>query len=446
VSSTMFFKWPRLLALSSWAISLSAATLRLRGQRSRSQPFSPADDTGSRSYTSASLDALPSPRRDLGGIPLFEIDSGLLDQNVWQGQSKANELRMMDDLEPVAPLDRVTQDVSPEVPSVEDMSAPVRTGQRFEGGLVRGPLFVPPYLYPDAFPAVTGSKCLCGPMGTSKAIKTLGGSDTLSQVDHLTGEQVQSLYRAYGKAKVDEFLKKVEAKAAHHYCNCGKNPDGVYRYERAVPVFNSTQYVLEPADASYSAGNYWQPRPKDGIVAPAETLPRKGYPLQAPSDDLPMVQAAAIEDRLDSRFARYLDQVEVRSQECDTVSEECTTACHKGDKVTLLLGSTIVDAYVVSVHIGNALTVQFTPGAVKAHGADSTLACGVEAGCTVFRPCHASDGTGCVEEEDLKKKDFAGNLQITSQCPAGTSLCRTVRQLVGATFARKGGRACKAMS
>merc|ERR1719240_1138929 len=182
------------------------------------------------------------------------------------------------------------------------MPAPVQTGERFDRGLVRVPLYVPPYLYPDAFPVVSGSKCLCGPRGTDKAMKALlPGSQSGS--DKLTGEELESLYRAYGKEKVQQYLNKAAATASHHHCVCKENTDGGYRYERAVPVFNSSKYILEPADATYGAGNYWQPTPKGGIVAPAERLPIKGYPLQASADELRLLPAASIEDRIDTRFA-----------------------------------------------------------------------------------------------------------------------------------------------
>ncbi|CAK9024411.1 unnamed protein product [Durusdinium trenchii] len=56
----------------------------------------------------------------------------------------------MDDLEPVAPLD-----------AFGGASEVIDTGRPRQGGARRPALYVPPYLYPDAFPSTASDRCRC---------------------------------------------------------------------------------------------------------------------------------------------------------------------------------------------------------------------------------------------------------------------------------------------
>lgn len=216
-----------------------------------------------------------------------------------------------------------------------------------------------------------------------------------------------------------------------------------FHYYRRVPVFNSsTYYELKPADVTYSNGNYWLPQHADGLVAPFDRLPLTMYPLQAPADVAAMVPVAARGDRLDYKFARYIDQVEDRSKECDNLSPDCTVDCVTGDQVELRLGSLSTVATVVMTHISNMLTVEFTPTAAN-HRPFDTVKCPVGAGCTLFKVCH-TEGLPCLPEEDKSYFDYAHVLQHNYTCPDGYKVCGTVSQVVQGNFLRKGQMACRA--
>jgi len=217
-----------------------------------------------------------------------------------------------------------------------------------------------------------------------------------------------------------------------------------FHYYRRIPVFNSsTQYAMQPADVTYSNGNYWMPRVVGGLVAPFDRLPLNMYPLQAPADEAKMVPVAARGDRLAYRFARYMDQVEDRSKECDNVSPDCTEDCIPGDQVTMTMGSLSSQAKVVTTHVGNMVTVEFVPTAANARPDRTGPSCLAGAGCSLFKVCYMA-GMPCAPEEDKQYFDYLHNLQHNRTCPDGFKICGKIQQMVEASYLKKNGRACRA--
>jgi hypothetical protein len=209
-----------------------------------------------------------------------------------------------------------------------------------------------------------------------------------------------------------------------------------------VPLYNSSSFELRPADATYSGGDYWLPHVADSIHAPEDKLPVQYYPLQAIGDAVRLVPATARGDALDHRFARYIDQVDARSRECDTVSPDCTVSCLAGDLVTLAIGSLMTAAKVVSSQVlGNALTIEFTPEAGQAQGVDPLQCNGAQA-CSIFRPCYNAV-SGCTAQEG-RPSQILDTIETTYVCPTGFAICTTVQQLLVATLAKKDGKVCVA--
>eukprot|EP00927_Polykrikos_kofoidii_P079224 TRINITY_DN76000_c0_g1_i1.p1 TRINITY_DN76000_c0_g1~~TRINITY_DN76000_c0_g1_i1.p1 ORF type:complete len:413 (+),score=51.23 TRINITY_DN76000_c0_g1_i1:71-1309(+) len=326
-------------------------------------------------------------REALGGTPEFEPDgTGPLSINPYEEQSMATHFRVLDDLEPVAPMDSVAWGGGVSGPVVE---------QHFSAHGMKDAVYVPPYLRPDAFPTIFGEHCDCG--------KSQEGLDFVN-------------------------------------CTC-TGGDGLEsaKFRRMIPVYNSSDFKLVPADMTYSGGDYFGPHIHDSLAAPHDRLPIADYPLQARADAVNLVPAAAREDRISTKFARYIDQVEKRSRDCDNVSPECTVPCKAGDNVILTVGNMFGNATVVSAHVGNALTVK----TVTSDSSDG-VPCAANVGCTIFRPCLAQ-GMPCFEKQPTMYKDFMGNLRTgNSVCPEGTKPCSSIEQMVSATFATKGGKACQA--
>lgn len=324
--------------------------------------------------------------------PAHEADANL-DHSIWYGASMANEFRLMDNLNPVAPYDEVAHNNAQEV---------IHEGSGKDAA--KGMLFVPQYLIPDAFPAIEGSECMC-------------------QIPDSPGANVK--------------------------CDCpmserGANHLEVFHWAVEEPVPGTKNFTVRPADITFSDGNYWQPPIKDGLVAPEDRLPEEDYPIQALGDHLPYsrLPVSAREDEIPRSFARYIDQVETRKRQCDTVSKNCTTNCAPGEPVLAKVGNTQFNATVVSTHLGNAITIQFEP--VMALTSQSRFDCTLQSSCSIYRFC--VDGNNqCVEIEDKMRRDSFGNVQEHHECPPGTEVCKSVQQVVSATTLSKGGKACKAV-
>lgn len=320
-----------------------------------------------------------------------ESGDSMIDSNLWTGGDGVQyQFRTMDNLEPVAPMDQIAP---PGAEGGGEVTNQVTAG-------TKKALYVPPYMNADPFPVVMGSNCTCTlPANTSKDAD----------------------------------------------CNCGNSSDHHSKWMTMEPGPSPGDYVLTPADITYASGNYWHPRiHPGGIVAPEDKLPPQYYPVLAPSDHFKPLPAVAREDRLMSKFARYVDQVEARSRECDGISENCTVLCKKGDKVNASIGNTLVnDAEILKTLVGNAMVLKFTTHEGK--GNPKAVDCGAGAGCSVFRMCRKGDG-GCVDHEDKSTYDWAGMLHQKVQCPAGTVPCKSVQQLVTARGAFKGKDPCRVPS
>lgn len=315
------------------------------------------------------------------------------DRSIWYGESKANEFRFLDNLNPVAPYDDIAD--SNNMGSISE--APGKDS-------ARGALFVPQYIIPDGFPAVEGSECMC-------------------QIPEQPGANVK--------------------------CDCpmakrGANHLEVFHWAVEEPVPGTNNFSVKPADVTFSDGDYWRPSIKDGLVAPEDRLPIENYPVQALGDHLKRASlpVAAQEDVISRRFARYIDQVEARKRQCDTVSENCTTPCSPGDRVVAKIGNTGFDATIVSTLIGNAMVIQFVPS--MALTSPAWIDCTLQASCTIFRFC--IDGRNqCTEAEDKVTRDSFGNVHDHHECPEGTAVCKSVHQVVSGTTLTKTGKACKAI-
>jgi len=300
----------------------------------------------------------------------------LVNRNIWKGDGMAYDYEVLDDLQPVAPMDRIQTAIGPST---------------LEGNF-KDALFVPPYIYPDQFPHLGGKACDC-PVSKDKTVP-------------VTCECVASPGPAY---------------------------DEVNQWSRAVPLPGGGGFRLLPADLTYSGGggDYFSPEIRRGIVAPADRMPPGRYPNQAPLDVVWPVPAVARKDRLGQKYARYIDQVEFRARECDTVSAECTVPCSAGDEVEATFGNTRVKAKVVTAFVGNTMSIEIPLSDSASMG---SVECEVTAGCTIFRPCFALDGQPCVEKEAQETYDAGGDLERTARCPFGTAICRSLQQVVSATY------------
>jgi len=127
----------------------------------------------------------------------------------------------LDNLEPIAPMDRLH----------------TALGTDSESGHYLNPVYVPKYLNPDAFPTVAGKGCNC----------------SMPTPDN----------------------DKIE-------CTCGKNgAEAHYTWLKTVPVSGTNNYTLEPADITYRGGDLGTKDKKRscgtrGCVA-VESLPKPGF-------------------------------------------------------------------------------------------------------------------------------------------------------------------------
>jgi len=258
-------------------------------------------------------------------------------------------------------------------------------------------------------------------------------------------------------------------------CDCtNTSKPNEFPYARMKPLWNSTNYSMRPADMSYSNGNYWEPRVRDNIVAPADSLRTDAYPVQAPASRVTMVPSTARRDRIGARFARYIDQVEKRSKQCDTVSPECTVDCRAGDKVRLKAGNVAVRATVTATSLPNGVTIEFVPnqqrakeeeeakeaeeaaelihqheeagpapGPAPAPAPEPVVFCPMSSVCSAFEVCY-KPGQMCVTQSVEQYTDFAGEIKHRWTCPDGFQICTKVEQMVVASYLTKKGKACRA--
>jgi len=261
------------------------------------------------------------------------------------------------------------------------------------------PVHVSEYVNPDAFPTVEGKGCKC---------------------EHATKDSPR--------------IK----------CECGEKGDkDHYTWLKDTPVTGTNKYTLEPADITYRGGNYWEPSVKGGIAAPADRLPKPNYPNVAPGDRIFPLPASADADRVGIKYARYMDQVQARKEECDTISKECTVDCKPGDEVVMQIGNTVANAKIAKAFVGNAMQVTVAPEA--AASAAATTECAIADSCTAFRYCKAP-GSPCVGLKDTQSHNWQGKLITTHACPTGTEVCKTISQVVMATMLKKGDKTCKAVA
>lgn len=337
-----------------------------------------------------------------GGVPAEDMgelgDSGakmdaMLNRNILTGASMSYDFRVLDNLEPTAPMDRLH----------------AALGSDSEAGHHLNPVYVPKYLNSEAFPNTHGPGCDCmlpDPKNRSDVIKC-----TCGDKDAKKGEESQE---------------------RNHY---------TWLKDRPVP--GTRNFTLEPADITYRSGNYWSPKTRDGLVAPADALPPDQYPNQAMANHIWPLPATARADRLGAKFARYVDQVQDRSEECDTVSKKCTVPCKPGDEVVAVIGNVLADAKVLKTFEGNAVEIEFTPaGALKAE--EVTEDCPIEGACSAFRFCKLDNKPFCVEQKDKESKNWAGMLVRKNKCPEGSKACKTVKQVLMASVLKKGDKACRA--
>lgn len=314
------------------------------------------------------------------------VDSSL-DRNWVTGAGMALDFGKLDNLNPIAPMDRMHTALGRD-----------SEGAGTPGGHFLNPVYVPKYLNPDAFPSVVGKGCNCSM-----------------------------------PSPPDNIIQ----------CSCGKNSaDAHYTWLKATPVPGTNNYTLTPADLTYRGGSYWGPETRDGIIAPADALPTDRYPNQALGDHIWPLPVSAQEDRIPVRFARYLDQVHDRTEECDTTSKKCTVLCKPGDQVVATIGNVQHNANIIKAFVGNAVQIEFYPS--SGHETE-TVECPMQAACTAFRYCKADDGAVCTSQlKDEDSFNWQGRLVKKHKCPKGTKVCKTVNQVVMATGLKKGDKTCKA--
>jgi len=284
-------------------------------------------------------------------------------------------------------------------PFLDDLNpvAPMDSLHHGDGAYDLDPVHVSEYVNPDAFPTVAGKGCKC---------------------EHAT--------------KASPRIK----------CECGKKGSkDHYTWLKDTPVTGTNKYTLEPADITYRGGNYWEPSVKAGIASPADRLPEKNYPNVAPGDVIFPLPASADADRVGIKYARYMDQVQARKGECDTISEGCTVACKPGDDVVFEIGNTNANAKVAKAFVGNAMQVTVTP---TAPAGAPTVPCAIADACSPFRYCKGPKG--CVAMKDIQTHNWQGRLITAHACPAGTKVCATISQVVSATMLKKGDKTCKAVA
>lgn len=399
------------------------------------------------------------PEEDLGALGDdssfgYRQDSSL-GYNMWNSDSMRLHFKFLDNIKPTAPMDNL---------------------QHGDGAYGLDAMYIPPYLNPDAFPTVVGKGCICqtpsvpagAPLTPTPGANTIdantagapvpgpapspGAVALLATAPAPAATLAAAPWAAINAAAApsaapasgaDAVVAPNAAASDRITCECGKSDDrDHYTWMKDTPITGTNKYTLQPADITYSAGDYWKPElGSRGVVAPTEAMPRQHFPNQAPGDSIWPLPASAAGDRVAVRYARYLDQVQSRFDECDTVSKKCTVPCTPGDNVIMLLGNLEMSAQVTKVFVGNAAEVEFTPSAAAT--AVVTVDCPVEASCTAFSFCRIP-GQHCVHQRETHSRNWHGMLVTKFVCPPGTQVCKTVRQNLMASELRKDGKACKA--
>lgn len=294
--------------------------------------------------------------------------------------SMAYNFNKLDNLEPVAPMDSLHAAVG----RASNLAGPSEA------------VYVTKYLNPDAFPATMGKGCNCT-MPKGKKMK----------------------------------------------CDCGKNfaKDNHYSWLKATPVDGTKNFTLAAADLTYPGGDKWGPTPEGGLASPMDALPAKSYPIQGIGEKVWPLPVMAREDSIGMKFARYIDQVQDRSEGCNPATQKCTVDCKPGDQVVATIGNMRLNAKIAKTFVGNAVMIEYAPWAAKK--AKETTSCPIEATCSSFRFCKPP-GKPCVNIKDKKKQNWAGMLVVSHECPKGSKVCKTVSQTLMANEVQKGGKPCKA--
>mmetsp|Transcript_26341 Transcript_26341/g.87292 ORF Transcript_26341/g.87292 Transcript_26341/m.87292 type:complete len:441 (+) Transcript_26341:90-1412(+) len=347
-----------------------------------------------------------------------DLGDEMLDRNNWLGQSQSLDFRPMDDLEPTAPMDGVNPPGIVSILSPEPLDAEHHNS-----------MYVPPYRNPDAFPVVNGPECLC----TKPPV--------LPPTDE-QNEWAKEVAKQLGVRMSD--LPKPMSDEGHIKCSCDENgAQFPHDWSKMEPITGTQNFKLFPADSTYPDGNYWSPAPKGGLVAPADVMSMENYPVQGPADRIQYLPAMAREDRVGLKFARYIDQVEKRSLDCDGdgISARCTTPCRPGDQVTAELGLRRFEASVLSTRINGMIIISFATPFAK--GFLGTVPCPLRAACSAFRAC-LQPGRWCVQREGVYTRDHLGNLELALKCPGEAQICGSIEQVVSGKFLRKDGKLCRA--
>lgn len=337
------------------------------------------------------------------------------------GEVKAHS-PFIDDLEPVAPLDAVAAP-----------GAVAAAGIPRQGGARRPALYVPPYLYPDAFPASAKDICHCDAPKEEK----------LTKEEELWAAEVAKQLNL----PLSQVMHPTDFKGIAH-CDCGaaEKADGrVFRYVKTQAT-NSSGFTVAGADPTFPHGSYWEPEAVDasGLMAPADQLRPEDLPPQAPFDEVDLASNLAQHDKIPKKIAKYLDQVESRSSNCDDPTKPCSADCSAGDAVSFELGNTRRAATVLATAAGNALEIEFATGLAAGD------VCAAEAGCSLFRVCAPKPGLGaaaprqCVAQDSDERLSWQGHIERHFQCPENTAGCKRVRQVVQGLYLRKEGKPCRA--
>lgn len=346
--------------------------------------------------------------------------SGGVVGSVWIGSAGTQAFRALDDLEPVAPMDKVDP-----LGVVSVLSPEPLPGEHHNS------FYVPPYRSPDPFPVVAGPNCTCEmPAQLPPTAQQMEWAQEVAKQLRIRPSQLPKPLPAVGITR----------------CNCSGERVGSppHDWSKLEAVPGTRKFAIVPADSTYPDGDYWSPSPLGGVIAPADVMPSGDYPVQARPDRIYPLPATAQEDRIGLKFARYMDQVEARSVQCagDGVSERCVTPCRPGDQVEADFGlRRVTDVLVISTHVTGALVIQFK--LPFAQGFLGSVPCPLEASCSAFRACRQANSF-CVERESVHSRDYLGSLKLSLKCPVGTKPCAFVQQVVLGKYLRKDGKLCKA--
>jgi len=338
------------------------------------------------------------------------------------------DFRFLDDLEPTAPLDRVTTE------STQGIGQLIGTGHIFSQPS-KPAQYVGPFLYPDAFPVVKGPVCNC----------------QTPPVEEPTDADKEWAAAAAKQLGMPVTLPNAPGARGRTVCTCKGNKDGASHWTRSGPTNMGKNFSLLPADATYSQGDYWHPSLAGNLASPADKLPPSSYPVQAPADHIEPVPSIAKEDYISRRYAKYVDQLEARKEACDKVSKRCTVPCGPGDQVGLTLGNTQLPVTIVSADPAtNAFIVQFTPTAALKDVPDAKP-CPLKNECTAFRMCfghpvrlgRASETAICVHQKVSTEHNWKNLLERKFKCPTGTTMCSTIEQMALGDTLSLDGKACR---